>query len=307
MNLVKTSIALSMVAAFSAPVMANDEINFYGKANVGIQIADEGDGAFSEVKSNASRLGAAGGLKIDDSLSVVYKVEVQIDMDGESDENVTARNQYVGLKGSFGEVLLGKNDSVMKQSSSKLDIFNDYEADLKVLWKGENRVDESITYKSPKFNNFQLGVTYATESDADQDAGISTALTWGDQKLSKSKYYAAIAADSEIKGYDAVRFTAGAKFGDLKLGAMVHTQENVDTGEELDGFFVSAAYKINDFTIKGQVQTGEVDGGDENTGVTGGVDYALAKNATIFAFYTSFDFDTNGEKDYFATGIEYKF
>lgn len=307
MNIVKTSISLALVAAFSAPVMAEDEINFYGKANVSAQMSDDGDGSFSEVKSNASRLGVTGGLQVNDSLEVVYKAEFQVDMDGDSDENISARNQYIGLKGGFGEVLLGKNDTVTKQSQGKVDLFNDYEGDIKVLWKGENRMSDTITYKTPKFGLFQAGLTYSAEGDEDTDAGVSAAVTYGDSGLKKSTLFASIAMDSEVKGYDVIRATVATKFNDFKLGAMVQSQENVETDEEMDGFMVSAAYKIKKFTIKGQVQTADYDDKGDLSGISAGVDYALAKNAKLFAFYTSFDLDTASDQDYIATGIEYKF
>ncbi|OUS25351.1 porin [Thalassotalea sp. 42_200_T64] len=307
MNLVKTSTALALVAAFTAPAMAADEINFYGKANVTIQMSDDGEGSFSEVKSNASRLGVTGGLKINDALSVVYKAEFQVDMDGDSDDNITARNQYIGLKGNFGTVLLGKNDTVTKQSQGKVDIFSDLEADIKVLWKGENRMSDTLTYFTPKFGLFQAGLTYSAEGDEQSDAGISAAVTYGDAKLKSNNFYAAVAIDSEVKGYDIFRATVATKFAGIKFGAMLQTQEDVESGKELEGLMVSAAYKIDGFTLKGQVQTAEVDGGDDKSGISAGVDYSLAKNAKIFAFYTSFDMDTGADQDYLATGIEYKF
>ncbi|WOH39087.1 porin [Thalassotalea fonticola] len=316
-NLVKTSMALALAVTFAAPVMAGDEINFYGKANVGLQMSDEGGESETEVKSNASRLGVTGDLKVNDSLSVVYKAEVQLEMADDSDDkdNIKGRNQYIGLKGNFGAVLLGRNDTMLKQSQGKIDLFSDYEADIKNLWKGENRMGETVTYISPKFGDFYAGVSYVAEGDDDQggDAGVSTAIFYGDSKLKKSAWYASVALDSEVDGEDAMRLNVATKLAGFKLGFIAHSQEVVETGDETTGFLVSAAYKINDFTLKGQVQTSEDDFGDEaeKTAFTAGVDYSLAKNAKIFAFYTAFDLDEDvtGDEDesYLSTGIEYKF
>ncbi|WNC73423.1 porin [Thalassotalea psychrophila] len=318
MNLVKTTMALTIAATFTAPVMASDEINFYGKANVGLQYSDEGGESQTEVKSNASRLGVTGDLKVNDSLSVVYKAEVQIEMADDSDDtdNIKGRNQYIGLKGNFGTVLLGRNDTMLKQSQGKIDLFSDYEGDIKNLWKGENRMGESVSYVSPKFGDFSAGVTYVAEGDDDQggEAGISTAVFYGDSGLKKSNWFASVALDSEVDGEDAMRFNVATKLGAFKLGFIAHSQEVVATGEETTGFMFSAAYKLNkDFTLKGQVQTAEEDFGDkaEKTAFTAGVDYALAKNAKLYAFYTAFDLDEDvtGDEDqsYLSTGIEYKF
>ena len=229
-------------------------------------------------------------------------------MDGDSDDNITGRNQYVGLKGGFGEVLLGKNDTVLKQSQGKVDLFSDLNADIKVLWKGENRMADSITYKSPKFSGFQLGVSYIAEDSADADDGISASVVYGDSGLEKSKIFASVAVDSEVKGYDTVRATVQGKLAGFTLGAIMHMQESVDTGTETDGFMISAKYGLTKaLALKAQVQTADTDGGDDKSGVTLGADYKLAKSTKLFGFYTSFDMDTGADEDYLGVGLEYKF
>ncbi|WP_371373094.1 porin [Thalassotalea aquiviva] len=315
MNLVKSTLTLALVAAVSAPVLASDEINFYGKANVGLQFSDEGGESETEIKSNASRVGVDGALKVNDDLSVVYKAEVQVEMSDDSNDNIKGRNQYVGLKGDFGKVLFGRNDTMLKQSQGKIDLFSDYEGDIKNLWKGENRMGETLTYVSPVYNDFSAGITYVAEGDKDQDgdAGISAAVFYGDKGLKKSNWYASIALDNDVDGEDAMRFNAATKVGDLMLGFIAHQHEKVSSGDETKGFLVSGAYKIDKVTVKGQVQTAEQDFGDKADYVAYslGLDYKLAKNAKVFAWATSFDNDKSvtGEEDssFISTGIEYKF
>ena len=152
MKLVKTIIAIATCSALTLPVMAADmpSVDIYGRADLSFQSSDSGEGSFTEVKSNASRIGFQGGYAIDENLKVIYKAEFEVDLDGDGDV-WKARNQYVGLKGGFGEVLLGKNDSMLKQSQGKTDLFSDYNGDIKYLWGGENRLKDTVTYKSPKF------------------------------------------------------------------------------------------------------------------------------------------------------------
>jgi predicted porin len=113
--------------------------------------------------------------------------------------------------------------------------------------------------------------------------------------------------DSEVKGYDTTRATVQGKVAGVTLGAIYHTQEKVDGGAEMDGFMVSAKYKIEKVTLKGQYQTADYDGSDTLSGVTVGADYSLAKSTKLYAFYTSFDMDTGADEDYLAAGIQYKF
>ena len=308
MKLVKNTLALTICSIIALPTFAAN-IDIYGRADVSIQKSDEGEGSFTEVKSNASRIGFKGTHTINDNLEVVYKAEFQVDLDGDSakGDSITDRNQYVGLKGGFGEVLLGKNDTMLKQSQGKVDLFSDLNGDIKNLWKGENRMADTISYKSPKFNDISVGVTYIAEDSVDAEDAYSVAVFYGDKKLKKSKIYASIAMDSEVKGYDTTRVTVQGKVSDITLGAIYHTQEKVDGGAEMDGFLLSAKYKINEVTLKGQYQTADYDGGVSESGVTVGADYSLAKSTKLYAFYTSFDMDTGADEDYLGVGIQYKF
>ncbi|AXQ96867.1 porin [Pseudoalteromonas piscicida] len=309
MKLTKTALALSLLSAFT--FQANAEVDVYGKANVSVQSSDDGAGSATEIKSNASRFGFKGSEKLDSGLEVIYKLEFQVDVsdaDSKGDkDNITARNQYVGLKGNFGEVVIGRNDTALKQSQGKLDQFNDLEGDIKVLFKGENRLGDSISYKSPSFNGFRVLGSFIAEDSKEGENGFSTALTYGDAGLKESTIYAAIAADSEVNGYDTVRFTVQGKVADFKLGAMYQTQEKVDGSAEADGYLLNAAYKLGNATLKAQYQVIDFDAGDKVDGVSVGVDYKLAKNAKVYGFYSTFDADNQVEKDYLGLGIEYKF
>lgn len=318
MKLVKTTLALAACSTLSLSAIAGEvpSVDIYGRADMSIQSSDSGEGNFSEIKSNASRIGLKGDYKINDSLKVVYKAEFEVDLDGDGDV-WKARNQYIGLKGGFGEVLLGKNDSMLKQSQGKTDIFSDHNADIKYLWVGENRLSDTLSYKSPKFSGFQLGATYVAEDDVDGKDAFSVAAFYGDKKLKKTKVFASVAMDSEVKGkskdgaasgyFDTVRATVQGKLAGFTIGLMLQNQENIDTGAEMDGAMVSAKYKIGAATLKGQYQIADHKDGDDRSGITAGVDYKLAKSTKLYAFYTSFDLDTDNDEDYLAAGIQYNF
>ncbi len=301
-------IAVALLSALSLSAFAAD-VEIYGKANLSLQSSDEGEGSFTEVKSNASRIGLKGTHDLGDGLTVIYKAEFQVDLDGDSasGDSITDRNQYVGLAGSFGEVLLGKNDTMLKQSQGKVDLFSDLNGDVKSLWKGENRMKDTVSYKSPSFNNFQVGVTYIAEDSVDAEDGVSVAIFYGDAKLKKSKVFASVAIDSEVNNYDITRATVQGKVAGVVLGAMVQTQEKIDGSAEMDGFMVSAKYKMDKITFKGQYQAANFKDGDDKSGITIGADYSLAKSTKLYTFYTSFDMDSGEDQDYLAAGIEYKF
>lgn len=310
MNFVKSSLCVALVSGLSFSAFA--DVDVYGKANVTVQSSDDGEGSFTEIKSNASRFGLKGSEKITDGLEAVYKFEFQVDVSdadskGDNDDNISARNQYVGLKGAYGQVVVGRNDTALKQSQGKLDLFNDLEGDIKNVFKGENRLGDSITYTSKSYEGFKVLATFIAEDDLDADNGYSMAVTYGDSALKKSAVYASVATDSEVNGYDVVRASIQGKVESFKLGAMYQTQEKVDGSAEADGYLLNAAYSMGKNTFKVQYQAMDFDDSDDKTAVSVGVDHKFNKNIKVFGFYSSFDMDNNVDQDYVGLGMEYKF
>ncbi|MBB1310155.1 MULTISPECIES: porin [Pseudoalteromonas] len=305
MKFAKSSLLLAVLSGLSFSAFA--DVDVYGKANVSVQSSDDGEGSFSEIKSNASRIGFKGSENISDGLEAIYKFEFQVNVSDDSKDTVTSRNQYVGLKGGFGQLVIGRNDTALKQSQGKLDLFDNLEGDIKNLFKGENRLSDTVTYSSKDLSGFKVLATYVAEKDSDGDSGYSLALTYGDAGLKKSNVYASVAADSEVNGYDVVRATVQGKVADFKLGAMYQSQEKVDGSGDADGYLVNAAYTLDSNTFKVQYQVMDFDAGDKKSAISAGVDHSLSKNTKLFAFYTNFDMDSNVDQDYLGVGMEYKF
>lgn len=297
------SLPIILLSTCGVSVAHADPITVYGKANISVQSSDDGEGSFTELKSNASRVGVKGDYALDDNLTVIYKAEWQVDITDNSDsDNIKSRNQYLGLKGDFGTVLIGRNDTMLKQKSGSVDLFNDYEADLKALWKGENRMSNSLTYESPTFSGFAFGVTYIAEDTVEGEDGVSAAVQYGDNKFAKSNWYASLAIDSEVNGYDTQRATVQTKLGDWVLGAILHKQEAVDSNVSDSGFTASAQYSINKWKLKAQYQTLE----DDNS-VSVGADYKLGKVTKAYVWYTTQGLEESEDKTWLALGLEHKF
>ncbi|MCW8109518.1 porin [Alteromonas ponticola] len=302
MRLIKP-LSFAVLSALGISSVAADPLTVYGKVNVSGQMADEGEGSFTELKSNASRVGIEGDYKLTENLEAVYLLEWQVDVTDASDsDNLKSRNQYVGLKGEFGTVLVGRKDTVLKDLSKPVDLFNDYEADLKGLWKGENRMSDSVTYISPTISGFTGAITYIAEDEVNGTDAVSAALSFGDKKLKKTNLYAAIAIDSEVKGYDAQRAIVLAKFEEWTVGGILHHQEAVVDGKSENGFTLSTSYSFNDWKFKAQHQTLE---DDSSTSI--GADYKLGKNTKAFVWYTDRALDNSEDKNWLAVGMEHKF
>ncbi|GGI73658.1 porin [Shewanella gelidii] len=302
----KSLLASALATVTLSSAYAADPITVYGKLNVTAQSNDVAGESETTIQSNASRLGVKGAFDLGNDLEAFYKIEYEVDTSDDAKENFKARSQYVGLKGNFGAASVGRQDTVLKLSQGKVDQFGDLAGDLKSLFKGDNRLEQTFTYVTPSMSGVKLGVTYAAEANAKQsgDAGYSIAAMYGDKKLKKTSIYAAVAMDSEVAGYDIVRATVQGKVAGVKLGGMYQTQEKVSGGDSINGFLVSAAYKIDAVVLKGQFQDME----DKGDSWSVGADYKLGKPTKLFAFYTSRSEEGAQDDDKFVgVGIEHKF
>ena len=329
MKLVKNTIALAICSTLALPAFAADKtdetVDFYGKLNISLQASEEKGESFNELQSNASRVGVKGKYKLDTDydLTAIYKLEWQVNVNDDSKDNLTARNQWVGLQGGFGEVTIGRSDTTLKVSQGKFDLFNDYEGDLKNLFIGENRVTDSITYKSPSFSNVKFLASYILSKDTDLDDPFSVGVQFGDGKLKKTDFFLSLAHDQNMQGksaiYDTTRLVGMYQLGDVRLGAILTESEISDVfditdadfiGKSENGYAVNVAYKMGKVLAKVQYQ--EFAGADA---INVGADYKLGKNTKVFAWYTdreglSFDGQTikkATEGTYFAIGMEQKF
>jgi len=300
----KVVVAAVLLGLFGAAgTVQADPLTVYGKINVSAQSSDDGAGQFSELKSNASRFGVKGDYKLENDLTLIYQLEWEVDLTDEANEkNIKARDQFIGLTGSFGTIKAGRNDTALKLSQGKMDLFNDYEADIKTLWKGENRMSNSLAYITPKFAGFSLMVSHIMEDSEKGQDGQSVALMYGDESLKDGPLFASVSMDNDINGYDSSRVFVQGKVAKIKLGAGLHQQEVMAGGKKEDGYLLNAAYPLDKFEVKAQYQTLE-----DHDGYSLGTDYKLGKETKLFAWYSSFDFYNKADTDYLAIGIEHKF
>lgn len=324
MKLVKSTLAFAVCSlltlpAFSADKVLDDAVNFYGKLNINVQSSDEGDETVNELKSNASRIGVKGQYKLDTDydLTAIYKLEWQVNVDDDSKDTLTARNQWVGVKGGFGELTAGRSDTPLKVSQGKFDLFNDYEGDLKHLFIGENRVTDALTYKSPSYNNVKFLASYILSENKEYSDPFSIGVQFGDGSLKKTNFFLSLSHDENMQGknaiYQTTRLVGMYKLGDLRLGGILTESEVTEgdlSGVSENGYAVNASYKMGKVLAKIQYQ--EFAGADA---INIGADYKLGKNTKVFAWYTdreglSFNEETikkATEGTYFAIGMEQKF
>ena len=323
-------LSLAIAAAVAVPSVAMADATIYGKINLSVQTSEEVEAGVTtednfQLQNHSSRIGFKGDAELDYGLTAIYQMEFEVapdDGSADGDSPFKQRDIFVGLKGGFGTIKLGKMDTPLKKAQGKVDVFSDI-VDMKLLIDGENRMSDSINYTSPKFAKMvTVSATVIPGEDsgtgADEDDGIadsvSASVVVGDKKYKKQPFYAALAYDSDVKDLDTIRAVAGYKWNDLTLGALYQTSEGAESGStyDEDGFLVSAAYKIEKFTLKGQYIGSDQDAKWENGGQGGeaftlGVDYKLGKKTKTYVYYGTGENDAKDEYTYAGLGLEHKF
>lgn len=353
-TLISASVA-SVLTLASFGALAEDP-NFYGRLDLAVTHTDNSstlqagtNGANvgesgTYLENNFSYLGVKGSEAIADGFDVIYQMEFQVENTSGSGDVFKARNTFLGLKTDMGTVLVGRNDTVFKQTEGGVDIFGNTNADIDRLVGGQVRGEDAIWYYSPKIAGLvTLNATYSIDDNQakkDEDgyyihndeALYALSATIGDKGLKAQNYYLA-AAYNTFNGIDAYRAVGQVKLGDFKVGGLFQNSESqTDADQEGNSYFVNVAYNLNGVNLKaeyGQDEAGfgkyykqitkdKADGTDVNVQViTVGADYRIAKSTLVYGHYAMYQGDhkivaTGMKKDLnddnvFTVGVRYDF
>lgn len=155
-------IAMAMGTTFWTSAWAQD-LTIYGVDHLSADGIDNGAQRSEYIHSNSSRLGFKGSHDLGDGFSVLFQYESGVDLtghgagDGNGGTNANgqiftrARDSYVGLKGGFGTVLIGRLPA-LNQWLYDYNLFADQVGDLGNIWGGDGlpgRVDHAAYYHTP--------------------------------------------------------------------------------------------------------------------------------------------------------------
>ena len=288
------------------------EPTVYGKLWISVESQDTSSGTEVDMVSNASRLGVKSSMDFGEGLEAIYQAEYEIDpVDGTADEKngrtFKQRNSFIGIKGSYGTLFLGTHDTALKKSQSKIDLFNDLAGDIKNILQGENRMSEFIGYTTPTLGDGFSATFNAIKGTEEEDNSIGDSTSVSLNYKTKS-FYAAIAFDSELKGYDTTRISFQVPLNRTQLGFIYQDTKELSSGLDEDGYVLSLSQKIEEKGVF-KIQLAESDmkmGSGKQTSI--GYDYKLSEKAKAFIFYTDLSGESlSKEKEISALGFEYKF
>lgn len=347
----RTLIALAVTAAVAAPLVAQAAPKVYGKINLSVEQYKKDfenpatvDSDYTRLTSNASRFGVKGEDELTATLSAVYQIEWEVAADGEDATGVTGstksdltqRNRFLGIKSQdYGTIKLGKYDSYTKLAQGEIDLFNDYEGDMKYVIAGENRLNNVVGYESPKFFDaltFNVltqtqDASSTTGNAANSKNGSSASVVYSNEEMG---LYAALAADFSIDGAtalfgtresDNVRAVISYKISDLTLNGVYQTSDSALSGAagasaKEAGWQLGASYKIGDELLKAQYGVADADSSaatiQQHTLWSVGVDHNFSSKTKAFAWYTEKKEDklavlADSDIKVLAVGLEHKF
>ncbi|WP_269533051.1 porin [Chitinimonas sp. BJYL2] len=294
----KKLIALAVSAAALAPaVYAENEVILYGQLNVAVQAGkiNVANGAAQSdqlgVQNMASRIGVKGQEDLGGGMSAFFLVETDVAPDNSANSgSFASREGWVGLKGDFGTVSLGRGKSLYTKTTEELDIwYLDQSLGLTANSSGDHvyRVSNAIryTYEAGPLtfgieNGF--GENKASGKKANNDLGANVKFAAEDFSVFGSLH--TVKADGVPTEKHLV---VGGSFalGDVTLGAAVQRR---DTGSvKFTDPLVSIGYAVGDLSLNAGVISWDKDMGDAKAQVNLAGYYSLSKRTVAMVEYTN--------------------
>jgi predicted porin len=305
----KNIVALAVAAAISAPVAMADAPTVYGQINVNAAFVDGSD---VNMNDTASRIGVKGSEDLGNGLKAVYKMEFGVDVDTTGSSQFSGRNQYLGLAGGFGTVLIGSHDTPEKMSQAS-DLFNDGAADLgkgnmtDTVNVNEIRSGDVLAYVSPSFSGVKL-IAAAVRNGNDDNGANSAAITYGSAK--KGLYLAAAMTDFQTNGAAADTTRISAQYKANGLTANVIFMNATDAASDADNGTVTQVnlgYKMGKFMPKVKMSMADSKAASSTTNMAYGLNYSLGKKTTAYVYMVDADKDNSAGTDSSYIGMVHKF
>ena len=306
----KKLLAIAVAAALTAPA-AMAETTLYGKLHATAGQVKTNGVKENVVESHNSRIGVKGSTELDNGLSATYGVEYGLNLDGDSaagkdstagtatgnsdDRQLTARNTFVGVKGGFGEVRVGRHDTPAKLATAGLDAFADGYADMSnIIAADAHRVDNVVAYIG-KFGPVGVAAAHSTDVDTTSLAKVTVDNGDGDQNggadansllvnYSNGPIYAGLGHTAIQKTLKSTNLGVGYKAEAGHFANVVLEQvKDTPTSNKTDNAYVAGGFKTGAATLKvGYGESKFKPTGQKEKQTTLGVDYSLGKKTSTY-------------------------
>jgi len=336
----KNLIALAVGATIAAaPIVATQaDVKLWGRLEVEVVGLDGGDANSQGNFDNQTEMGDANGMSrwgidaskdLGNGMKAIGRYAFKMNpSNGSSGGIAGARDQWVGLKGGWGAIILGRQPTAYKMNGGVK--WDPYVATFMQARAGggmsggalghESFLNDVITYASPKFAGikFQAGYVPDQTDEADGTISIGGTGTWGPIEAIAAYTKANVVGDDDTEqGKIGVRYkgnglTAAIQWegvdavGNIKVNG--NTLTKVGAGDVL---FLNLGYKFGNTLIAGN--WGTVDADNTAAGTPGqdvdywaiGARYYFAKKVSTYIGFANTKTDT--DYSMFGAGLRYDF
>lgn len=244
----KTLIALAL-ASLSTASMA--DVILYGQIKGGVETTfgnklgqDKNKGTTTQIVDYGSRIGFKGHEHLTDNLDAIWQVESKVDIGGGSGRTFGTRDSFIGLKGGFGTVKVGYQQTPIKELNGKLDQweYDSSVAGLGTFTRGTdaNRRATAVSYETPDLSGFTAKAYY---SPSEQENGESTNALGAHKNKAKGIY--GLSASYKNSGFfaDVAGVYARGTTAAVAAGKKGGYQALVQAGYESDKWLAGLAYQ----------------------------------------------------------------
>ncbi len=274
----KSLIALAAVAA-SGAAMAQSSVTLYGVVDTSVGYVKGQESVSGLLNSGAatSRLGFRGVEDLGNGLKAEFVLEGQVDPDdGTAGGFNFKRQSTVGLAGEFGQVRLGRALTASYNAVSRYDMFGTVGLGSTLAWKEDyqNRSNNMISYISPKFAGFGVGIDYG----------------FGEQEKNKTNRYMGIGAT-----YDNGPLSLGLGYDKQNNALGVLANEDLKTWQ-LGGSYDFAVVKLAAFYKETKYTQISTNGSDKLKTWNLGVSAPVGAAGVVKASYNNYKWSDSSEK-----------
>lgn len=335
----KSLIALAALATVATAAQAQSSVTIYGVMDAALvnvtgasssgKVQGMGNGGLS-----TPRLGFRGTEDLGGGLKANFNLEAEVLVDTGSQtstpEALFARRSTVGLEGNFGRVDLGRMDTLSYSQVAGFDGMggNNIGGLVATGSHGQTRVENAVTYVTPRISGVQLGlqtgtrtssstVTYGEisgESSANKVNTVSLSYAAGNLELAAHVSSDKDAAGDKMNDYTGgfarynfgvLKATVGYMNRDMKRTAVTtggtttpanNTSTAITTGNnEVNKTFAAVSVPYGNWEFRGQyeqIQYKNIGSADQEPKVYSfGALYSLSKRTTLYAVYSQSNAD----------------
>lgn len=242
---IQTRLAQLEESKKSASEQSETSINFYGtlRPTFGVTSSDSEDNW--DVGDALSRIGIAAEHKLSNGMIGFAKGEFKVQIQGDANFG-DARKAYVGIKGDFGRIAIGKQSTTQYSfMADPVDIFNRAATPLAYDDASPFRQQELVTYRK-NFGDLEFRVEGQFKGDSDNEG--SDFFNTGVKYKGDSYTLAAAYLTKDLAGTDENTFgvSASKSLGDWYMAATYQDVDRGGNGEDRSTLDVVGAYKINE-------------------------------------------------------------